>query len=60
MEGEREIFEIDEQRVYSEQRRADTLATLRDIMGGPPPADMLDLADRREEEFAARRAAHAA
>lgn len=60
MEAEREIREPEEKRIYSEERRADTLATLRDIMGGPPPADMLELAERRDEEFAARRAAHAA
>ncbi|MGW2214060.1 hypothetical protein ACWCSD_03655 [Nonomuraea sp. NPDC001684] len=60
MEAEREICETEENQVYSDEQRAATLATLRDIMGSPPPADMLALHERRDEEFAARRAAHAA
>ncbi|HEX4814894.1 MAG TPA: hypothetical protein VFV66_19305 [Nonomuraea sp.] len=37
--------------VYTEEQRAATLAALLDIMGGRPPADMLELVRRRDEEF---------
>ncbi|MGW0485768.1 hypothetical protein [Nonomuraea sp. NPDC003214] len=44
---------------YPEEARASALDILREIMGGEPPADMLELARQRDAEFAARRA-HAA
>ncbi|MFI9550509.1 hypothetical protein [Nonomuraea endophytica] len=51
---------MDEQRVpYTEEQRQANLAKLRELMGGEPPADMLELAAEREAEFAARRS-HAA
>ncbi|GHE31716.1 hypothetical protein GCM10017673_38090 [Streptosporangium violaceochromogenes] len=45
--------------VYTDEQRDHDLALLLDVMGAEPPAEMLDLAHRRDEEFAARRA-HAA
>jgi hypothetical protein len=47
------------EQLYPEERRASALATLLQIMGGEPPAEMLELVDARDQEFAARRA-HAA
>jgi len=44
-----------EEVVYTDEQRAATLAALLNIMGGEPPAEMLELVRRRDEEFAARR-----
>ncbi|GAA5082512.1 hypothetical protein HNP84_009938 [Thermocatellispora tengchongensis] len=41
----------EERRDYPEEVRASVLATLREIMGGEPPADALRLAAERDAEF---------
>ncbi|MEU9837112.1 hypothetical protein AB0D67_36710 [Streptosporangium sp. NPDC048047] len=45
--------------VYPDEQRARNLALLREIIGGEPDAEMLELARLRDEEFATRRS-HAA
>ncbi|GAA2419637.1 hypothetical protein [Nonomuraea africana] len=58
MDEQQEIGE--QERVpYPEDKRQANLDKLREVMGGEPPADMLELAHRREAEIAARRS-HAA
>ncbi|MFI6298864.1 hypothetical protein ACIBEJ_45255 [Nonomuraea sp. NPDC050790] len=47
---------VDEERVpYPEEHRQANLAKLRELMGGEPSAEMLELVRQRDEEFAARR-----
>ncbi|WP_237106608.1 hypothetical protein [Nonomuraea sp. MG754425] len=58
MTPEHDTPETRRERVYPDETRAQDLAALLDIIGTPDQA-MLDLARRRDEEFAARRA-HAA
>ncbi|MBG0818727.1 hypothetical protein [Planomonospora sp. ID82291] len=58
MDAEQGITE-QERMPYSDEQRERTLAQLRELMGGEPPADMLALARQRDEEFARRRS-HAA
>ncbi|WP_440106800.1 hypothetical protein [Streptosporangium sp. H16] len=48
-----------EQIVYTDEQRERDLARLREIIGGEPDPEMLQLARRRDAEFAARRS-HAA
>ncbi|HEX4816574.1 MAG TPA: hypothetical protein VFV66_27855 [Nonomuraea sp.] len=40
---------------YPEEQRQANLAKLRELLGGPPPADMIEFAQRCEDELAARR-----
>ncbi|WP_327591282.1 hypothetical protein OHA25_60120 (plasmid) [Nonomuraea sp. NBC_00507] len=44
---------------YPEDQRQANLAKLLEVLGGPPPAEAIELAVQREAEFAARRS-HAA
>ncbi|MFI9845089.1 hypothetical protein ACIHFD_49280 [Nonomuraea sp. NPDC051941] len=59
MDEQPQEFEEPERVPYPEEQRLANLDALRALLGGPPPAEALELARRRDEEFAARRS-HAA
>ncbi|MEU6721773.1 hypothetical protein ABZ897_60945 [Nonomuraea sp. NPDC046802] len=59
MDEQPQEFEETERVFYPEEQRQANLARLLKVMGAPPPAGELELAHRRDEEFAAR-SSHAA